>query len=159
MISISNLQEELRELIVTEENPGKLIQVISLLKEPNRKDILQVHNMQGYIEAGGNCGLLFQRLDECMIYSPKVLKTVIGKSTYSSYHKVTNKAKLRIKGESTDITRQNNYFKLGSVLSVLYDQGKLPFRDEQGQPVPVTSHHCLIDEPAIKIRQLISELG
>ena len=156
MQSIKKLKDKLVGLINSEMNPGKLLKVDQMLT--CRKDLVQIDKVKSYMGLEGNIGELFTMLDKCKVYAPSVIIRVIGRKHYSGYYHVLAKAEDKLVNETPwNIRRSNLYFKTALLLHSLYLAGKLPFRDDEGEPIAIVSTHCIIEEPVKAILKLIDE--
>lgn len=147
------IHERISVLLLDTTDVNTLNKVESLLQSSNKK----FSKIKQYSQCGGNVGELFAIFDDCMIYSPTILKDLIKKVNYSEYYRLANKAKARLNNENVDIGRKSLYFKLGLVLRRLNSEGKLPFIDEEGNPIAITSRNCQIDDPVSRIHELMTQ--
>lgn len=152
-MSIQSLRNIASQLVDEELNPKKLNQVINVLT--SRKDKPQIEKIRELAKAGGNVGFFFDALNNAKIYSPTIVYRIIGRKTHGAYYRTVKKAEAKLKGENTyDIRKNNIYYKLALLLNKLVSQGKLPFKDEEGNDIYVTSDHCVLDDPVTEIVKL-----
>lgn len=145
------IHERIASLLLKTVDFNTLSKVEELLNSSSKK----FSKVKQYASCGGNVGELFTTFDDCMIYSPKILKDLVRSVNYSGYYRLANKARARIEGEEVDITRKSLYFKLGLVLKRLHSEGKLPFVDDENNPIAITSRNCKIDNPVDRIHELM----
>lgn len=159
--SIKQLRAKLITLIEEEPNPDRLLRTIDVL-ERDRKDKPLYNKIKEYAKSGGNVGFFFKTLDECQIYSPLLIQKLLQRNTSSRYYHIYGFAKKRLEGSTSDITKRNMHYKLAILLSYLIKQGKLPFRDVDGEPIPImvskSSEKRIIKDPLELLNKMISEL-
>lgn len=159
--SIKQLRADLISLIKEEPNPDRLLRTIDVLQR-DRKDIPLYNKIKKYAKAGGNVGFFFKTLDDCKIYSPLLIQKLLQRNTSSRYYHIYGFAKKRLEGSNSDITKRNMHYKLAILLSHLLKLEKLPFKDIDGNPIPImvskSSEKRIIDDPLKLLNEMIAEL-